>query len=173
MLWTFSTQPCFLSLGQQWTRLFQSVWYVTSGMHSWGWLEYSEVFDRVFCFPCWLFGQDVPARNTWVLSVSSTTSSAKRYAVFEAVQESVGVQELTRKSLSGTCWSCRAEALRGVRKRLRRDSEDTRNISDHDPSSGAEATSLLGVICRFDFVFNLLNLDESLQSLTYCQSICN
>jgi len=31
------------------------------------------------------------------------------------------------------------------------------NISDHDPSSGAEATSLLDVICTFDFV---LNLDE-------------
>jgi len=81
------------------------IYFKVRGMHSWGWLEYSEVFDRVFCFPCWLLGQDVPARNTWVLSVSSTTSSAKRYAVFEAVQESVGIQELTLKSLSDTRWS--------------------------------------------------------------------
>ena len=107
-----------------------------------------------------MFGQDVPARNTWVLLVSSTTSSAKRYAVFEAVQESVGVQELTLKGLSDTLVIRRAEAMRGVRKRLREIVKTLEDISDHDPSSGAEATSLLGVICTFDFVFNLLNFDE-------------
>ena len=34
------------------------------------------------------------------------------------------------------------------------------DIADCDPGSGAEATPLLGSICSFDFIFNLLILDE-------------
>ena len=68
--------------------------------------------------------------------------SAKRHAVFEAVQTAAGLTKLTIKGLSDTRWTCRADALRCVKKRLEEIIEALEDISENDAASGAEADSL-------------------------------
>ena len=86
--------------------------------------------------------------------------SAKRHAVFEEMQKESGCKSLTLKSLSDTRWACRAEALKVIKKRLEDVIASLQKIADEDPSSGAQAQSLLNSICTFNFVFNLVILDE-------------
>ncbi len=87
-------------------------------------------------------------------------ASAKRHAVFQEIQKQSGCKSLTLKSLSDTRWACRAEALKVIKKRLEDVITSLQKITDEDPSSGAQAQSLLNSICTFDFVFNLVILDE-------------
>ena len=86
--------------------------------------------------------------------------SAKRHAVFEEMQKESGCKSLTLKSLSDTRWACRAEALKVIKKRLEDVITSLQKIADEDPSSGAQAQSLLNSICTFNFVFNLVVLNE-------------
>ena len=87
-------------------------------------------------------------------------ASAKRHAVFQEMQKESGCKSLTLKSLSDTHWACRAEALKVIKKRLEELITSLQKIAEEDPSSGAQAQSLLNSICTFDFVFNLIILDE-------------
>ena len=87
-------------------------------------------------------------------------ASAKRHAVFQEMQKESGCKSFTLKSLSGTHWACRAEALKVIKKRLEEVIASLQKIADEDPSSGAQAQSLLNSIRTFDFVFNLVILDE-------------
>ena len=87
-------------------------------------------------------------------------ASAIRHAMFQEMQKESGCKLLTLKSLSDTRWACRAEALKVIKKRLEELITSLQKIADEDPSSGAQAQSLLNSICTFDFVFNLVILDE-------------
>lgn len=87
-------------------------------------------------------------------------ASAKRHAVFQEMQKESGCKSLTLKSLSDTRWACRAEALKVIKKRLEEVIASLQKIADEDPSCGAQAQSLLNSIRTFDFVFNLVILDE-------------
>lgn len=50
--------------------------------------------------------------------------------------------------------------MKVIKKRLEEIIASLQKIADEDPSSGAQAQSLLNSICTFDFVFNLVILDE-------------
>ena len=100
-------------------------------------------------------------------------ASAKRHAVFEEMQKESGSKMYTLKGLSDTRWACRAEALKIIVKRLDELVMALQKIADEDPSCGAQAQSLLNSICTFDFIFNLVVLNEVFSITKYCQSIYN
>ena len=82
------------------------------------------------------------------------------FAVFEEMQKESGSKIYTLKSLSDTRWACRAEALKIILKQLNELVMTLQKIADEDLSSGAQAQSLLNSICTFDFIFNLVVLNE-------------
>ena len=53
-----------------------------------------------------------------------------------------------------------SRGIKSNKKRLEDVIKSLQKIADEDPSSGAQAQSLLNSICTFDFVFNLVILDE-------------
>lgn len=104
-------------------------------------------------------------------------ASSKRNAVFESVYlastQHNGPKKL--KSLSETRWSCRAEALKAVLFNFSTLINTLEEISENNINSGAEATSLLGNIQNFEFVFCLIILQEIMEHTNvlskYLQSI--
>ena len=102
-------------------------------------------------------------------------ASAKRHAVFQEMQKESGCKSLTLKSLSDTRWACQAEALKVTKKRLEEVITSLQKIAGEDSSSGAQAQSLLNSICTFDFVFNLVILDEvfNITKILFFLNTCN
>ncbi|XP_008181768.1 zinc finger MYM-type protein 1-like [Acyrthosiphon pisum] len=104
-------------------------------------------------------------------------ASSKRNAVFESVYlastQHNGPKKL--KSLSETRWSCRAEALKAVLLNFSTLINTLEEISENNINSGAEATSLIGNIQNFEFVFCLIILQEIMEHTNvlskYLQSI--
>ena len=104
----------------------------------------------------------ISARNTFgtVAELHNfIEASAKRHAVFEEMQKESGSKVYTLKGLSDTRWARRAEALKIIVKRLDDVVMTLQKIAE-DISSGAQAQSLLNSICTFDFIFNLIILNE-------------